>query len=144
LLVLSSCIAGLRCRYDGSSCVNKNLLKGIDSWYIHVCPELLAGFGIPRKPCEISGGSGGDVLAGRAKIIDKDGLDITSLMLAGAEKALRICLENGVTEAFLRAKSPSCGYGRIYDGSFSSTLRPGSGIFAALLLENGIGVTEVL
>ena len=143
MVLVSSCITGVQCRYNGSSCCNENLLNGIHGKYIHVCPEILAGFGIPRKPCEISGGGGEDVLAGNAKIIDADGLDITAQMLAGSEIALRISLDNMVTNAFLKAKSPSCGCGTIYDGSFSGSLKPGNGIFAALLVKNGIEVIEV-
>jgi uncharacterized protein YbbK (DUF523 family) len=143
MVAISSCLAGIPCRYDGSSCRNEKLLESIGGGYMCLCPETLAGFGIPRRPCEISGGSGEDVLAGKAKIIDADGRDITGQLLAGAEKALRLCLENGVTRAFLRTRSPSCGCGAIYDGTFSSTLKPGNGVFAALLIQNGIEVIEV-
>jgi uncharacterized protein YbbK (DUF523 family) len=143
MVLISSCIAGVKCRYDAASSYNENLLKKIGCNYMHICPELLAGFKVPRKPCEIYGGTGDDVLAGNAKIIDQDGLDITGQMLVGIEKALQICLENKVTKAYLRAKSPTCGYNKIYDGSFSSTLKKGSGVFSALLIKNGIEIIEV-
>jgi uncharacterized protein YbbK (DUF523 family) len=82
-------------------------------------------------------------LAGNAKIIDKDGLDITKQMLIGAEKALQICLEKNVTKAYLQTRSPTCGCSKIYDGSFSSTLKNGNGIFTALLIMNKIKVVEI-
>ena len=143
MIVFSSCITGVKCRYNGSSSYNEKLLKSINEEFIHICPEILAGLKIPRRPCEIYGGSGEDVLNGNAKIIDKDGFDITEQMLTGAKKALKICLENNVTKAYLQTKSPTCGYNKIYDGTFSSTLKKGDGIFSALLLKNGIKVIEV-
>lgn len=143
MVLVSSCIAGVKCRYNASSSYNQKLLESIDDKLIHVCPEVLAGFETPRNPCEIYGGSGEDVLAGNAKIIDKNGADVTGLMLIGTKKALEICIENGVIKAYLQAKSPTCGCGRIYDGSFSSTIKRGNGIFTELLVRNGIEVIEV-
>ena len=143
MIVNSSCITGVKCRYNGSSSYNEKLITGIKENYIHICPEILAGLQTPRKSCEIFDGSGEDVLNGNAKIIDKVGFDITEQMLSGAKKALKICLENKVTKAYLQTKSPSCGYNKIYDGTFSSTLRKGNGIFSTLLIKNGINVIEV-
>jgi len=143
MILISSCITGLKCRYNATSTYNENLLKDINCKYIHICPELLAGFGIPRKSCEICGGTGEDVLAGNARIIDQGGLDITEKMLNGVRKALEICLENDVTKAYLQARSPTCGYTKIYDGSFSSNLKRGNGIFSALLIKNNIKIIEV-
>ena len=143
MVLISSCITGVKCRYNASASYNKNLLKKIGDKYIHICPEILAGFKIPRKPCEIFGGTGEDVLTENAKIIDKDGLDITEQMLIGSNKALQICFENNVTKAYLQTRSPTCGYNKIYDGTFSSTLKNRNGIFSALLIKNGINVVEV-
>lgn len=92
MILLSSCIAGVKCRYNASASYNKNLIENIEDMFIHACPEVLAGFETPRKPCEIYGGSGDDALTGKAKVIDKDGVDITEQMLIGAERALQICL----------------------------------------------------
>ena len=89
------------------------------------------------------GGNGDDVLAGKAKIFDIDGLDVTEQMIVGSKKALKICLKRNVTKAFLQTKSPTCGYNKIYDGTFSSKLKQGNGIFSALLMENGIKVIEI-
>lgn len=143
MLLLSSCLTGVQCRYDASSSYRPDLLESIHDKYIHLCPEVLAGLGTPRVPCEICGGSGEDVLNGTASIIDKNGRDITAVMLAGAKTALGICLEQGVAKAYLKAKSPTCGCGNIYDGSFSSSLRRGNGILSALLIQNDIEVIEV-
>jgi len=141
--LVSSCITGKKCRYNASSSYNEKLLKDIGEKFIHICPELLAGFGIPRKPCEIFGGSGEDVLSGNANIMDIDGLDITEKMLIGSKKALEICQKNNVAKAFLQTKSPTCGCNKIYDGTFTSTIRRGNGIFTALLIMSGIDVTEI-
>lgn len=140
MIFISSCITGVKCRYNASHAYNSNIMHAAGKDFIHACPELLAGFPVPRNPCEITDGSGEDVLSGEARIIDSNGNDITTQMIAGAEIALQMCRVNGVTKAFLQAKSPSCGCGYIYDGSFSGILIPGNGVFAALLLKNGIKV----
>jgi len=143
MIVISSCITGIKCRYNASSSYNKKFLGSIKESYIDICPEILAGLKIPRKPCEITGGSGEDVLNGNAKIMDNEGFDMTDQMIAGAKKAIKICLENKVTKAYLQSKSPTCGYGKIYNGTFSSTIREGNGIFTALLIKNKIKVFEI-
>jgi len=144
MVAISSCITGIKCRYNAKGSYNSSVVEGIRGTYIAVCPELLAGFGTPRAACEIIGGSGEDVLNGTARIVDKNGMDITEPMVRGAESALQTCLENGITKAYLQSKSPTCGCGKIYDGSFSSTLKPGNGIFTALLKQHGIEVIEVI
>jgi uncharacterized protein YbbK (DUF523 family) len=103
----------------------------------------LGGFSVPRLPCEIAGGDAKDVLERNAKIIDRKGNDITNKMLTGAYRALDICLCRKVEKAYLKQNSPSCGCGHIYDGSFSSTLKKGNGIFAELLLSNGIDAVGI-
>ena len=143
MLLISSCITGINCRYNATSSYNKNLLNRIKVEYIHICPEILAGFTVPRKPCEIFNGSGEDVLNGNAKVIDSDGVDVTEKMLFGAKKAIKICLGNNVIKAYLQARSPTCGVNKIYDGTFTSTLRNGNGVFSTLLKINKIEVEEV-
>ena len=143
MVAISSCITGIRCRYNSKDSYNPSLMESVNDNYIAVCPETLAGFEIPRAACEIAGGSGEDVLRGTARIIDKNGVDITEPMIQGAEKALKICLENNITKAYLQSNSPTCGFGKIHDGSFSGTLRSGNGIFSALLIQHGIEVVEV-
>ncbi|MFV0351462.1 MAG: DUF523 domain-containing protein [Oscillospiraceae bacterium] len=143
MIAISACLAGVKCRYNATSSLNKPLLKYLNNQYITICPEVLAGLTVPRLPCEIAGGSGEEVLCGRAVMIDKDKNDITRKMVFGAKEALKICIKKKVTKAYLQAKSPTCGVGKIYDGGFSSSLVQGNGVFAALLLQNGIKVVEV-
>lgn len=129
--VVSGCLAGLRCRYDGASrpcpkvveLVNKGRAKP-------VCPESLSGLPCPRPPCEQSHG----------RVVCKNGDDVTQAFEKGASRALKIAIESGATAAILKSRSPSCGFGQIYDGTFSKTLTPGEGIFAAKLAEAGFKI----
>jgi len=105
-----------------------------------VCPEVDGGLGTPRPPAEIVGGDGADVLAGRARVVTVQGEDVTEAYIRGAERALRVAEQRGATRAILKARSPSCGSGNIYDGTFSKTLLAGDGVTAALLKMNGIDV----
>jgi uncharacterized protein YbbK (DUF523 family) len=106
-----------------------------------VCPELLAGLPTPRGPFEIVGGDGHDVLDGNAEVVSHDGSDYTQQLTDGAHKALEIAKRMEVTEAILCSRSPSCSCLQIYDGSFRSRLKPGYGVFGALLRRNGIRCT---
>lgn len=107
-----------------------------------VCPEVDGGLGTPRPPAEVVGGDGADVLAGRARVVTGDGRDVTAEYLDGARKALDAARRTGASKAILKARSPSCGSGEIYDGSFSRTLAAGDGVTAALLRANGIQVVD--
>lgn len=144
MVAISSCLMGSKCRYNGTMSHKNYFSNDFNQAYIEICPEILAGFKTPRLPCEIVGGSGEDVLLGKAKVMDREGNDITEQMITGAKKALAICLQKKVTVAYLQARSPSCGYGTIYDGSFTSTLITGNGILSALLLQNKIKVINVM
>lgn len=97
---------------------------------IPVCPEVLGGLSTPRKPCEICG----------SRVMTKDGKDCTCEYNAGAEAALDIANKNNVEFCILKSKSPSCGNVYVYDGSFSGTLKKGSGITAQLLFKHGYKV----
>ena len=108
-----------------------------------VCPECQAKLPVPRCPSEIVGGDGADVLAGRARVMGEDGADRTAEFIMGAQQTLAVAKAHGAQRAYLKSKSPSCGAGQIYDGTFSRTLRPGSGVAAVLLSQNGIKVIEV-
>ncbi len=143
MVAISACLTGVKCRYNGTSSFNSELMeKAFDSFFA-VCPEVLAGLETPRVPCEIFGGSGEDVLFGTAKVVTKDGEDLTEKFIAGSKKALDLCVQKGVQKAYLQAKSPSCGCGKIYDGSFQGNVVYGNGVFVALLLQAGIEVVEV-
>ena len=130
-ILVSACLLGTPCRYDGSGKADARLLKlGAKRQLIPVCPELLGGLPTPRPPAERVG----------ARILDKSGADVTDAYLRGAQETLRLARLLGCKTAILKARSPSCGHGRIYDGSFSGTLIPGSGVTAELLAKNGIRV----
>ena len=105
-----------------------------------MCPEEDGGLGTPRPPAEIFGGDGADVLRGTARVLTKGGVDVTEGYLVGARLALEAARAAGATTAILKARSPSCGSGCIYDGSFTRTARQGDGVTAALLKAEGIEV----
>lgn len=131
-ILVSRCLLGERCRYDGKCIPDESVIAlGKEHTLIPVCPEMLGGLPCPRTPCEVQ--PDGRVLA-------KDGTDRTAEYTAGAREALRICLENGCEKAILKARSPSCGKGIIYDGTFTGALHEGNGVTASLLEENGIEV----
>ncbi len=130
-ILVSACLAGIPCRYDGRA----NTVAEIATWHaeglvLPVCPEVLGGLPIPRTPCE---------LCARG-VYDKNGTDRTEAFVKGAEKALALAQKAGTKVAILKAKSPSCGAGYVYDGTFSHTLCKGDGVFASLLLRHGITV----
>lgn len=95
---------------------------------------------MPRLPSEIRGGDGLDVLLGNARVVNSAGEDVTGAFVEGARKALLIGLETGCSHAVLKARSPSCGAGAIYDGTFSHTRRAGDGVLAAMLRRHGFEV----
>jgi uncharacterized protein YbbK (DUF523 family) len=94
----------------------------------------------PREKAEIKGGDGNDVLKGKARVLSKSGQDLTDAFLKGAQQALKTAQAYGCRQAVLKARSPSCGKGVIYDGSFSGALKPGDGVTAALFMQKGIEV----
>jgi uncharacterized protein YbbK (DUF523 family) len=141
--LVSACLAGIPCRYDGQAKGREEMIALVQSGEAHpFCPEALGGLKIPRVPSEIVGGDGEDVLDGYAKVMSRDGQDVTDEFVRGAQAVLELCHKLGADEVLMKAKSPSCGIGRIYDGSFSGTLRAGDGVTAALLKRNHIRVVE--
>jgi uncharacterized protein YbbK (DUF523 family) len=139
LLLVSACLVGIPCQYHGGSCPNDQLQAlAMQGHILPLCPEVVGGLPIPRPPAEIQGGDGNDVLEGRAKVVNIEGKDVTAEFLAGAQKALLVAHRWGIKVAILKARSPSCGVGQIYDGSFSGRLVEGDGVTAALLKREGI------
>lgn len=141
VIMLSACLAGINCKYNGGNNLHpsfKDLAKSEN--VVLVCPEELGGLSIPRSPCEIAGGSGEDVLNGQARVINKAGEDVSRYFVQGAQAVLELARTHQADLAILRRRSPSCGCGLIYDGSFTSTLRSGDGVCAALLKQHGIKV----
>jgi uncharacterized protein YbbK (DUF523 family) len=139
-VLVSACLLGRRCRFDGNDKFTPELaflLEGRN--VVAVCPEELGGLGTPRASCEISGGDGADVLDGKARVIDSNGVDRTQSFLAGAQAAAEQLEAAGAREAILKERSPSCAVNRVYrDGA----LAPGQGVFAALLARRGVRVID--
>jgi uncharacterized protein YbbK (DUF523 family) len=142
-LLVSACLLGKPVRYDGQA---KTLghagLERLqtEGRVIAFCPEVAGGLSVPRAPAEIVAADGSAVLAGRARVITRDGNDVSEYFIAGAEQALALCREQGIAAAVLTETSPSCGSNQIYDGSFSRRRVDGSGVTAALLRQQGIAV----
>lgn len=130
-ILVSACLLGVSCRYDGKSkpCAAVDALK--DRYQlIPVCPEVMGGLETPRIPSELKDG----------RAIRKDGTDITEKCIKGANETLGLAEKFGCTAAVLKERSPSCGSGSIYDGTFTGTVVSGDGTAAALLKKNGIKV----
>lgn len=130
-ILVSACLLGVSCRYDGQSRPNENVIALKDKYnLIPVCPEIMGGLPTPRLPSEIVNG----------RVVMENGKDVTMEYQRGAFETLRLAGLFGCRKAVLKEKSPSCGCGKIYDGTFSRKLVQGNGITAQLLLENGIEV----
>lgn len=131
MVLVSACLAGVPCRYDGNSKGVPQVIELVNRGEaIPVCPEQLGGLTTPRVSCEICG----------HKVMNKEGRDCTAEFELGAERTLAIAKALGITKAILKANSPSCGCGKIYDGTFSGVLINGNGRTAELLIKNGIKV----
>jgi len=144
MILVSACLCGINCKYNGGSNLNEDILKLLaEGKAIPVCPEQLGGLTTPRSTKEIEGGTGADVLDGTARVRGSDGKDTTDSFIRGAREVLSIAKKANVNEAFLKARSPSCGAGHIYDGTFSGKVIEGNGVTAELLKRNGIKVTEI-
>ncbi len=130
-IVVSACLLGENCKYNGENNLTKEVLKLKEKYKVcPVCPECLGGLEIPREPSEIKGEG----------VFSKSGEERTLQYKRGAERALKIAEEAGATVAVLKERSPSCGCGQVYDGSFTRTLVKGNGVTAELFLKNGIKV----
>lgn len=133
-ILVSACLLGMNCKYDGGNNRNAKVLSLIeDNEIIPVCPECLGKLPTPRPPSEIV----------RGVVTNSEGESVDMQFRAGAAEALRIALENNVDYAVLQSRSPSCGVKQIYDGTFSRTLKPGRGVFAEMLVENGIKAVDI-
>lgn len=116
MILVSSCLAGLEVRYNGTHCLNSKVSKLVEeNKAITICPELLGGLSTPREPAEIVGGDGDDVLDGKAKVIEKSGRDVTEFYIKGAYATLEKAKELNATLIVLKENSPSCGSSMIYN-----------------------------
>lgn len=128
-ILVSACLLGVDCKYSGGN----NLCPWVEALkdrhqLIPVCPEQLGGLPTPRTPAEIQGN----------RVVSRTGQDVTAQYQRGAREALALAEQFGCEYAILKANSPSCGIGQVYDGTFSGTLVPGDGITARLLREAGL------
>lgn len=140
-LIVSACLLGIKCRYDGTDAANATILDMARSRHlIPLCPEQLGGLSTPRAAAEIESGNGGDVLNGSSRVITGDGSDVTSNFIRGAKETLKIALLFDISEAILKEKSPSCGVASI---SRKGDVVKGMGVTTALLMEEGIRVRGV-
>lgn len=137
MYIVSACLLGRNCKYDGGNNENRQVIEFCRNHkYLAVCPEVAGKLSTPRIPAEIR----------EKRVVDREGKDLTENFLTGA----RISMEEAVKEAerygepiegaILKSKSPSCGFGKIYDGTFTATLTEGKGIFAELVESRGIPV----
>ena len=139
MILVSACLAGENCRYDGTSATSPAIAKLVKSGQaVAACPEVLGRLGTPRSRAEIVGGDGWDVLAGRAAVMTDEGDEVTWEFIAGAHMVVTLAQATDCRHAILKSLSPSCGVGRIFDGSFSDKMRPGVGVTVAALSEAGI------
>lgn len=133
-ILVSSCLLGLNCKYDGKN----NYTTEIDEFLkdyevIPICPEIMGGLPTPRVASERR----------KDRVITKDGRDVTAQYKKGAEECLFLAKKYNVKKALLKMKSPSCGSGKIYDGTFTHTVIDGDGITAELLKNNGIEIITI-
>ena len=132
-ILVSACLLGRDCKYSGGNNHSQALLDWLDAHDLEpvaVCPEVQGGLGTPRPPAERQGD----------RVVNREGRDVTTQYVRGAEIALETARREGCRIAILKAKSPSCGTGQIYDGSFTGTLVPGDGVASRLLQDSGIRV----
>ncbi len=132
-IMVSACLLGRKCKYNGGDNFSEKVSAFVEGHeVISVCPEVAGGLPVPRPACEIVNGI----------VTDRDGNIRDKEFRTGAELCLQLAMEKKIDLAILQSRSPSCGAGRIYDGTFSGRLIEGSGVFAGLLQENGFRVMD--
>lgn len=130
-ILISACLMGINCRYNGESEIVKELEELKNKYnLIPVCPEIYGGLKTPRNPAERLNN----------KVLTNNGEDVTDNYKKGAEEILKLAKFYDCKYAILKERSPSCGFGRIYDGTFSKTIKDGNGITADLLAKNGVKI----
>lgn len=138
MIIVSACLVGINSQYDGKNHYNEeifNLVK--EGKAIPVCPEQLGGLTTPRAPSEIR------IVNGERRVFNNLGEDVTKEFTKGALEVIDLVKKMNIKKAILRKRSPSCGKGQIYDGSFTRTLVDGNGILADLLLSLGVEIENL-
>jgi len=139
-VLVSACLLGIRCRYDGSHNIDQKTIEIINKTsFIPICPEQLGGLSTPRDPSNIISGDGKDVLNGNAKVMSISGADVTECFIKGAEESHRLALLSGAKKAILKKRSPSCGLATPYCQTYSGY---GLGVTAAFFINHGIEIIE--
>ncbi len=130
MYLVSACLAGCACRYNATSCASEAVQRLVrEGKAIPLCPEQLAALPTPRESCEIV--FDGD---GNKKVMGQSGDDLTEAYTQAATRTLAVCRALGIKNAILKSKSPSCGSGLVYDGTFSGKTVSGDGLTAELLM----------
>jgi len=133
-ILVSACLLGRNCKYNGGNNYRQNVVDFVRGHeVVEVCPEVMGGRSIPRKPIELLNG----------KFIEADGTDVNDGVQRGVQDALKFAQEEKIDLAILKSRSPTCGVHQIYDGTFSNHLINGEGAFAKVLRENGFRVLDV-
>ena len=133
-ILVSACLLGRNCKYNGGNNYSENVVEFVrDREIIEVCPEVLAGLGIPRIPIEIVNG----------ELRDRDGVSRDAVLREAIDKILKEIEGEDIDCAILKSRSPTCGPRQVYDGTFSGVLRDGAGLFAQALADAGIRVIDV-
>lgn len=133
-ILVSACLLGLNCKYDGENNYSKDIDEFLKDYeVIPICPEIMGGLPTPRIAAERVDG----------RVVTKDGRDVTKEYIKGAKESLFLARKYNVKKALLKLRSPSCGYGKIYDGTFSHTIIDGNGVTAELLKQNGIEIITI-
>lgn len=143
MLIISACLCGIDCKYNGKNNrtpVFEELLRS--GQIIPVCPEQLGGLETPRAAAEIIGGGGQEVLEGQARVMTRHGVEVSAAYIRAAYQTLKIAQAVSPELVIFKSRSPSCGVGAIYDGNFSSRLKEGDGVTTALLKKHGFKVVD--
>lgn len=138
LVLVSACLVGVKCRYSGENVPCAMLEKQFEQGLlVPMCPEMLGGLPAPRLPCELQTDAAGNLI-----VVTKNGNDVTAEFTMGAEMTVAAAMALGIKRAVMKSKSPSCGCGVIYDGTFSGQLVAGNGLTVQKLIVAGIVVVD--
>ena len=145
MVFVSACLWGENCKYSGGNNLREGLKENLkNEEVVLICPECDGGLPTPRAASEINGENGGEsVLNGEGKVINCEGTDVTCEFVKGAKHALELAFKLKPEKIYLKQGSPSCGCGRIYDGTFTGKCVSGNGVTATILINNGFKVVPV-
>jgi len=142
-VLVSACLAGRACRYDGKDKLVKGLLDALRAERVEIvpfCPEEAGGLGTPRPAAQLVGGDGEAVAGGSARVLSERGEDVTEAFLDGARQAVDAAREHGCAVAYLKERSPSCGCAQVHT---DKGLVRGCGVTTALLRRAGVATVSV-